>query len=251
MAEELRGPVYQIQQTTSSLPGLLLDLRGRVRVKIQTQTTLVNNRAIQSLVLNGPQLPVSELRIGLNGGRNGVFLNRQDLCFRGNSTSRFNDVSGLIKDYGHNGTTTAETKLKAKVNGCGPGVRGRISRATSSRPNVLIDADKHPDSPNFKELLVRLSRNLSLVRSRFRRASTSDGELEYVSRRSFRVKGFAAAGETDVAVRLRRGAVRVSQRSRNLLRRGRTRTFRAKVRQTPVSGATTSTRASFRARGSR
>jgi hypothetical protein len=252
LAEELRGPVYLIQQTNTSLPGLLLDLRGRVHVKIQTKTTLVNNRAIQSLVLNAPQLPVSELRIGLNGGRNtGVFLNRQDLCFRGNSTTRFNDVSGLIKDYGHNGTTTAETKLKAKVNGCGPAVGGRISGATSSRPSVLIDADKHPDSPNFKELLVTLSRNLSLVRSRFGRASATDGDLEYVSRRSFRVKGFAAAGETDVAVRLRRGAVRVSQRSRDLLRRGRTRTFRAKVRQTPVSGDATSTQGSFRARGRR
>jgi hypothetical protein len=253
LAEELRGPVYLIQQTNTSLPGLLLDLRGRVHVKIQTKTTLVNNRAIQSLVLNAPQLPVSELRIGLNGGRNtGVFVNRQDLCFRGNSTSRFNDVNGLVKDYGHNGTTTAEAKLKAKVNGCGPGVRGRISSATSSRPGVVIHADKHPDSPNFKELLVTVSRNLSLVKSRFGRgASVTDGDVEYVSRRSFRITGFAAAGETDVEVNLRRGAVRVSKRSRDLLRRGRTRTFRAKVRQTPVSGDATSTQGSFRARGRR
>jgi len=254
LAEELRGPVYLIQQTNTSLPGLLLDLRGRVHVKIQTKTTLVNNRAIQSLVLNGPQLPVSELRLGLNGGRNtGVFLNRQDLCFRGNSTSRFNDVSGLIKDYGHNGTTTAETKLKAKINGCGPGVRGRISRATRATPLVRIETDKHPDSPNFKELTVRVSRNLRLVKSRFKRGAraTEDVDIRYVNRRTLRVTGFPAAGLNDVTVLLRRGAVRVSQRSRNLLRRGRTRTFRAKVRQTPVAGEATSTRASFRARGSR
>ena len=130
LAEEVKGPVYLIQQTNTSLPGLLLDLHGRVHVKIQTKTTLVNNKPIQSLVLNSPQLPISEFRIGLNGGKNGVFLNRQDLCFKGNSTSKFNDVSGLIKDYGHNGKTTAETKLKAKVNGCGPGVSGKISSAT-------------------------------------------------------------------------------------------------------------------------
>ncbi|MGH2978162.1 MAG: hypothetical protein ACRDLQ_00815, partial [Solirubrobacterales bacterium] len=254
LAEELRGPIYLIQQTASSLPGLLLDLRGRVHVKIQTKTTLVNNRAIQSLVLNAPQLPVSELRVGLNGGRNtGVFLNRQDLCFRGNSTSRFNNVSGLVKFYGHNGQNTADTKIDAKVNGCGPGVRGRITRATSSRPQVRVEVDKHPDAPNFKELTVTLSRNLRLVRSRFERGTraTEDAEFDYVSRRSFRVTGFPAAGEDDVTLFLRRGAVRVSDRSRNLLRRGRTRTFRAKVRQTPVSGAATSTRGSFRARGSR
>ena len=160
----MKGPVYLIQQTNTSLPGLLIDLRGRVHVKIQTKTTLVNNKAIQSLVLNSPQLPISEFRIGLNGGKNGVFLNRQDLCFRGDSTSKFNDVSGLIKDYGHNGTTTAEAKLKAKVNGCGPGVSGKISSATSSRPSVRLDVDKHPDAPNFKELTVTLGDNLSLVR---------------------------------------------------------------------------------------
>ena len=252
LPEELRGPVYLVQQTNTSLPGLLLDLRGRAHVKIQTKTTLVNNKRVQNLVLNAPQLPITELRIGLNGGRNtGVFLNREDLCFRGDSTSRFNTVNGLVEFYGHNGKNPAEVTVKAKVNGCGPGVRGDISSATSSRPSVLIDIDKHPDSPNIKELLVTLSRNLSLVRSRFGRASATDGELEYVSSRSFRVTGFAAAGETDVAVRLRRGAVRVSERSRSLLRRGRTRTFSAKVTPTPVSGAGTSTKASFRARGRR
>jgi hypothetical protein len=87
LAEELKGPVYLIQQTGTSLPGLLLDLKGRVHVKIQTKTTLINNKRIQSLVLNAPQLPVSELRVALNGGRNtGVFLNRQDLLLeRGRS----------------------------------------------------------------------------------------------------------------------------------------------------------------------
>ena len=85
LSEEVKGPVYLIQQTNTSLPGLLIDLHGRVNVKIQTKTTLVNNKAIQSLVLNSPQLPISEFRIGLNGGKNGVFLNRQDLCFRGDS----------------------------------------------------------------------------------------------------------------------------------------------------------------------
>ena len=249
LSEEVKGPVYLIQQTNTSLPGLLIDLRGRVHVKIQTKTTLVNNKAIQSLVLNAPQLPISEFRIGLNGGKNGVFLNRQDLCFKGNSTSKFNDVSGLIKDYGHNGTTTAEAKLKAKVNGCGPGVSGKISSATSSRPSVRLDVDKHPDAPNFKELTVTLGDNLSLVKSRIGSGgSASAGDVEYVSKRSFKVTGLPAAGENDVTIALRRGAVKVSKRSRDLLRRGKTRTFHAKAKQTPVSGAATSTKASFKAR---
>jgi len=247
LRQEVKGPVYLIQQTNTSLPGLLIDLHGLVHVKIQTKTTLVNNKAIQSLVLNSPQLPISEFRIGLNGGKNGVFLNRQDLCFKGSSTSKFNDVSGLIKDYGHNGTTTAEAKLKAKVNGCGPGVSGKISSATSSRPSVRLNVDKHPDAPNFKELTVTLGDNLSLVKSRVGSGgSASAGDVEYVSKRSFKVTGLPAAGENDVTILLHRGAVKVSTRSRDLMRRGKTRTFHAKVKQTPVTGAAASTKASFK-----
>ena len=167
LAEELKGPVYLIQQTGTSLPGLLLDLNGRVHVKIQTKTTLINNKRIQSLVLNAPQLPVSELRVALNGGRNtGVFLNRQDLCFRGNSASKFNSVDSIVKFYGHNGKNSSDATFDAKVNGCGPGVTGSISGATSIRPSVRVKVQKHPDSPNFKELTVTLSDNLSLVKSR-------------------------------------------------------------------------------------
>lgn len=252
LAEELKGPVYLIQQTGTSLPGLLLDLKGRAHVKIQTRTTLINNRAIQSLALPTPQLPITELRVALNGGRNtGVFLNRQDLCFRGNSTSRFNDVTGLVEFYGHNGKNTTDTKVDAKVNGCGPGVSGRISGATGSRPSVRLSVDKHPDSPNFKELRVSLSRNLSLVESELEDGASGPGNptFEFVDRRTLRITGLPAAGEDDFTLRLRRGAIRVSDRSQQLLRRGRTRRFSARVTQTPVAGEATSTRARFTARG--
>ena len=252
LAEELRGPVYLIQQTGTSLPGLLLDLKGRVHVKIQTKTTLINNKRIQSLVLNAPQLPVSELRVALNGGRNtGVFLNRQDLCFKGNSTSRFNSVDSLVKDYGHNGKTTSDVTVKAKVNGCGPGVTGGISGATGNRPRVRVEVKKHPDSPNFKELLVSLSDNLSLVESRVDggASGSANASFEVVNRRTLRVYGLPAAGEDDFTLTLAKGAVRVSERSRDLLDRGRSRRFSAKVKQTPVSGAATSTRDRFTAKG--
>jgi hypothetical protein len=50
---------------------------------------------------------------------------------------------------------------------------------------------------------------------------------------------------------VRKGAIRVSARSRDLLRRGKSRNFSVKVTQTPVSGAETSTRSNFRAKGKR
>ncbi len=254
LAEELKGPVYLIQQTGTSLPGLLLDLKGRVHVKIQTKTTLINNKRIQSLVLNAPQLPVSELRVALNGGRTtGVFLNRQDLCFRGNSTSKVNDVDSLVKFYGHNGKNTGDATVEAQINGCGPRVTGRITGATSRRPSVRIGLRKHPDSPNFKELRLSLSRNLSLVKGRINAGvdTSVDASVRYVNRRTLRVFGLPAAGEDAITVRLRRGAIRVSDRSQALLARGRSRTFSVKARQTPVSGQATSTRGKFRAKGRR
>ena len=247
LGEELKGPVYLIQQTGTSLPGLLLDLKGRVHVKIQTKTTLINNKRIQSLVLNSPQLPISELRIALNGGRNtGVFLNREDLCFRGDSSSKFNTVDALVKDYGHNGKNSADQKIKAKVNGCGPGVTGKLSSATGSRPSLSVTVNKHPDAPNFKELRITTSDNLRLVEGNVDGVSANvKASFEIVDSHTLRVYGLPSTGEDSVKLRLRSGAVRVSDRSKDLLRRGKSRKFSVKAKATPVSGKAVSTRARF------
>jgi hypothetical protein len=254
LAEPLVGPVYLVQQSSSSLPGLLLDLHGRVHVKLQTTTQLVNGRQIQSLILNAPQLPVSEFTVGLNGGKNtGVFQNRSDICFRGGSTSKFNSVNAVVKSYGWSGKNTADTKVTATVHGCGPGVKDSMSRARRANPRLKVEVTKHPGSPNMKELLVTLGRNLSVVRDKLESGASasaiSGATFEYVSRHSFKVAGLPAAGVDKAALRLRGGAVKVSKHSRGALRKGRSRTFRVKVKQTPVSGAATSTRSSFRVKG--
>jgi hypothetical protein len=242
--------VYLIQQSTNSLPGLLLDLQGRAHVKVQTKTTLINNKRIQSLVLNAPQLPISELTVALNGGRKtGVFQNREDLCFKGDSTTKFNTVQSLIKYYGWNGKQTTEDKVNATVLGCGPAVKGRLKHAKGSRPNLTITTTKHPDAPNMKELTVTLSDNLSLSKSRIDRGgvTASAGEsLEFVNKHKFTVTGLATAGAGEVVIRLRNGAVKVSKRSRNALKNGHSRQFSVKVSPTPVTGKGTSTKTKFR-----
>jgi hypothetical protein len=254
LSEASQGPVYLVQQTATSLPGLLLDFRGRVHVKVQTKTSLVNGKQIQSLVLNAPQLPVSDLTVALNGGKKtGVFLNREDLCFKGDSTTKFNSVTGLVKSYGWNGKQTADQKYTAAVNGCGPAVKAGLAHATS-RPSFSATVTRHPDAPNFKELEVTLSKNLSVTSSRLDSggsvsASTSGASLEFVSRHKLRVTGLPTAGAGKVTIRLRNGAVRVGKSSKSVLRRGKTKRFTIKVSQTPVSGKDTTTKAKFKVKG--
>jgi hypothetical protein len=254
LGETLKGPVYLVEQSGQSLPGLFLDLKGRVNVKIQTKTQLVNGRQIQSLASDTPQLPISELTVALDGGKTtGVFQNRNDLCFRGSSTSKFNTVNAFAKFDGWNGKSTADAKLSAQVVGCGPGVSGKLSGPTGSKPKLTVKAEKHPGDPNIKELTVKLGRNLSLVKSRIGNSSGSASRLggesfDYVNRRTLKVVGLPSTGASKLTLRIRKGAIRVSARSKHLLRRGRTRTFSVKVTQTPVSGTATSTRTKFRAK---
>ena len=257
LAEELRGPVYLLSQSGRSLPGLLVDLNGRAHVKIRTTTSLVNNTQIQSLATDSPQLPVSELRIALNGGKNtGVFTNRKDLCFKGGSSSEFRKVNAVSKLTGWNGKNTGDVKFAASVLGCGPGVSARLTGATSSRPRLTVTVEKHTDAPNLKELELTLSDNLRLVKSRLSSGATgtaavnlAGANFSYVSSKKLKVTGLPAAGTGKVTIRLSRGAVRVSDRSKDLLRRGKSRTFKVKATQTPVTGSATSTGASFKVKG--
>jgi hypothetical protein len=257
LSEASQGPVYLYQQTATSLPGLLLDFRGRVHAQVLTKTSLVNRKQIQSLVLNAPQLPVSDVTIALDGGRKtGAFLNREDLCFKGNSTTKFNSVTGLVKSYGWNDMQTADQKYTATVNGCGPAVNARLRGAAGSRPRLAVTVTKHPDAPNFKELEVTLSKNLSVSRSRLPSsgsvsAHTAGASLEFMSRHRFRVTRLPAAGAGKVRIRLGSGAVRAGKRSRKSIRRGKRKSFSIKVSPTPVSGKGTSTKSSFAVKGKR
>ena len=98
---------------------------------------------------------------------------------------------------------------------------------------------------------MKFGDNLSLVESKVDGgvSGSPDATFDYVDRHTLKVSGLPAAGEDEIALRLRNGAIRVSDRSQELLERGRSRRFSVKVKQTPVSGKATSTRATFRAKG--
>jgi hypothetical protein len=259
LRDPLRGPVYLLSQANRPLPGLLLDLRGRAHVHIATQTQLINNRQIQSLTTDAPQLPISELRISLEGGRDtGVFQNRRNLCLRGRSSKRVNPVTGRSTLVGWNGKSTGEVRYSAKVNGCGPRVSARIGGAYARRPRLSLTMWRHPDAPNLSELTVSLSHNLSLRRRALRREAIGRASVDlprtsirYAGRHRLRITGLPQGGSTKVAIRLTKGAVKVRKDARKRLRRGRSARFRVKVQQTPVTGRATTTKASFRGKGRR
>jgi hypothetical protein len=256
LGSSLSGPVYLLQQTSSSLPGLLLDLNGRVHVKIKTSTVLIGGKQIQSIATDTPQLPISELTVALNGGRNtGVFLNRSDLCFKSGSTSEFKTVTSDVAMTGWSGKSTTQ-KVTAQVNGCGPGVSDKLTGATGSRPALTVTATKHPNAANMKELTVELGSNLRLVKSKLGKGASATASaalgatsFKFVNSHTLKLTGLPAAGAGKVTLKLRKGAIRLSKKTRKVLRRGRSRRFKVRVKVTPVTGQATSTRSSFKVKG--
>src|SRR5207249_249677 len=63
VAQPLSGPVYLVQQPGAILPGLVADLRGRVRVKVNIATSILGGKFIKSTVTNVPDLPVSTFEL--------------------------------------------------------------------------------------------------------------------------------------------------------------------------------------------
>ena len=108
----------------------------------------------------------------------------------------------------------------------------------------------------MKELELTLSDNLRLVKSRLSGGATGTAAVDlggtsfsYVSSKKLKVSGLPATGSGKVTIRLSKGAVRVSDRSQDLLGRGQSRTFKVKAKQTPVTGSATSTQTSFKVKG--
>ena len=66
---------------------------------------------------------------------------------------------------------------------------------------------------------------------------------------TLKVSGLPAAGTGKVTIKLRKGAIRVTKKARRVLTRGKTRKFKVRVRQTPLSGQTTSTLSTFKVKG--
>jgi hypothetical protein len=100
-------------------------------------------------------------------------------------------------------------------------------------------------------LEVTLGSNLSLVKPALDSGgsvsvSATGASLQYVSSHKLKVTGLPNAGAGNVTIKLRNGALRLSKRSRSILRRGKGKNFTVEVTPTPVSGKGTTTKTKFR-----
>jgi hypothetical protein len=259
LSSALSGPVYLIQQSSGSLPGLLLDLNGLAHIKLQTQSFLgQNNQQIVSVLNKAPQLPVSELTVNLGSGKTGsVFQNRADLCLSNppvNSTfQNYSDVSGFD---GWNGAYTA-TSYSAKVNGCGPSVLAKLSSAQTSKPKLSMTVERHPNSPNMKTLDVDLPKGLSISKKQFNKASAefstkaSNTQFKRISSRKLQVSGLPAAGAKKISISLKNGALTISKSKQKSLDKGRRLTFKFRANDTQVTSGSIATDSTISVKGTR
>jgi hypothetical protein len=252
LATPLDGPVWLVRKSGSILPTLVADLQGRVPVKINIENSILGGRQIKSTVANVPDLPIGSFSLALDGGKNGVLLNKKDLCFADGS-SPFRSLTAGVSFTGHNGATTNSTPRIA-VHGCGPGASASLRRARS-RPRLKLTVERHPDANKLASVELVLPRELRLVKRKVRRgasaklsATLSNRSLRVRSARRLRVTGMPKQGASKLVLKLRGGALRSSGKLLRALARKRSKKLRLKVVATDTVGKRLTTRVSVRAR---
>jgi hypothetical protein len=253
LATPLSGPVWLVQKTGSVLPTLVADLKGRVPIKISIENSILGGRQIKATVANVPDLPIGSFSLALDGGKEGVLLNKKDLCFADRSSSRFRSLAAGVTFTGHNGATTNSTP-RIDVEGCGQGISASLKRARS-KPRLSVTVKRHPDAEKLAQVELVLPRELRLVKSRIGKgasakasAGVSARSLALRTRRRLRISGLPKQGASKLVVRLRRGALRSTGKLRKVLHRKRSKRLRLKVVATDIAGKRFTTRVSVRAK---
>jgi hypothetical protein len=237
VATPLAGPVYLVQQPGVILPGLVADLRGRVRVKINIATSILGGKLIKSTVTNVPDLPVSTFELKLNGGAKGPLESKSDLCFRGTSSSRFRTLNADVTFTGQNGAGTA-SKPHLAVEGCRPALSASLRRAGGPDPRLRIKVTRHPDADKLKSVTLTLPKQLRLSRRAVKRGASAvvseklaQAAIGVRGKHRLLISGLSSKGASSITLRLNRGAVRLERSTQRKLRHGR----KLKLRYTAVA----------------
>jgi hypothetical protein len=246
VATPLAGAVYLVQEDGVVLPGLVADLRGRVRVKVKIANSIVGGRQIKSTVNGLPDLPIGSFSLALDGGSKGVLTDKTDLCFSSASRSRFRAMKAQVSFTGQNGASTASTPRVA-VNGCPPSSSISLSRARGRRPVLKLRIQRHPDAPKIQRVELKLPKQLRIVKRRLGKGASAQaasalgrGNLAVRGRRTLLIQKLPAGGAASVSLTLSKRALKPGVKLRRALRKGKRRTLRFRVTTLDVSGRTNS-----------
>jgi hypothetical protein len=254
LATPLAGPVWLVQKAGSVLPTLVADLRGRVPIKVNIENSVIGGKQLKATVANVPDLPIGSFSLGLDGGRNGVLLNKSNLCFEGDSSSRFRTLDAAVTFSGHSGANLS-SRPSIAVEGCEPALSASLSAAEGSRLRLRLSVERHPDAGKIEQAELVLSRGLRLVRGKIGQGAAGQASsilerssFEVRSRRRLVLTDLPRGGAASLEVRLDHGAIRLSHKLRKALRKGRKKTLRLKLISTDTAGERFVSRASVRVR---
>lgn len=244
VATPLAGAVYLVQHDGVVLPGLVADLRGRVRVKVNIDNSIVGGRQIKSTVNGLPDLPIGSFSLALDGGAKGVLTAKTDLCFSSASRSRFRAMKAAVSFAGQNGASTASTPRVA-VDGCPPLSSVSFRRPRGRRPTLTLRVEHHPDAPKLQRVELKLPKQLKIVKRRLGKGATGQaasalGRASFAARgrRTLVIQALPAGGAASVSLTLTKGALKPGVKLRRALRKGKRPKLRFRVTTRDVSGRT-------------
>lgn len=132
LEEPLEGPVYLGTGFGHSLPDLVAELNGQIRVLVHGKIDTDAQDGIRNTFESVPDAPVTKFVLEMQGGKKGLLVNSEDICKKPQRVS--------AKFTGQNGKTLESSPLID--NGCpkkggkkGGGKKSDAS-AASSQPNA-------------------------------------------------------------------------------------------------------------------
>lgn len=217
----MTGPVLLV--ATSDLPELVVQLSGPVPVQLAGSIALPGTTTFDGI----PDVPLSRFELTIDGGSaSSLLINAEDLCKRGAHTTATANI------LAHSGRT-AQLSAPLEVVGCVGTAASKTLRATGSlrvrrgRGSLVARVRSVTGAPALSHVRLTLPKGLRPAH-RLRGLRVTGGSKR-LSRKALRVHGRTL----DVALRkgTRSVVVRWSRlRAARSVRRGRTSTFVARVR---------------------
>ncbi|HEX8856480.1 MAG TPA: hypothetical protein VF752_12870 [Thermoleophilaceae bacterium] len=155
----LAGPVYLVQIPGQAFPGVLLDLKGLLDLKLNGRVT-GTQKGLVTVFDSVPDVPIGKFELAFDGGPKGSLVAVRDLCA---STQK---VSAAFT--AHSGATRTVTS-PLLVSGCATKASLTLSGVKKKKPRLDLRTRGFPNSAGFERLELRMPRSLKGVSRKAKR----------------------------------------------------------------------------------